>query len=945
DSGATATYTVSGYVASNATGNLNNTASVQLPNGFTDPTPDNNSSTVTIPISISQADLAIAKTVNNPNPLPGSDIIYTISITNNGPDTATGVQVIDGLPPGLIFVSATPSVGTYNSTTGLWNVGSLNNGASATLQITAKVNTTNSVTNSAAIAASNLPDPNPNNNNASVTLSQQVADLSVNKTVDNPNPTVGQNIQYTITLTNNGPSAATGISLTDQLPLGLTFISATTSQGTYNSGTGVWNVGNLANGATATLTITAKVNTANPTTNTAQITAVDQTDPNPANNSNSVTIPQASADLSVQKTVDNPNPNFGQIINYTVTLTNLGTGDATDVEVKDKLPDGLIFLEAIPSQGTYDSTTGIWSVGNIANQVTATLTIKARVNTANAITNTAQVTASDQSDPNPNNNSSSLTIPQQGADLSVSKTADNFNPPPGTNVTYTITLTNSGPALATNIKIKEQLPPGLTFVSATAETGTYESSTGVWTVPSLAPGASTRLQITATVNTGERFTNSAQITAVDQADPEPTNNQASLTLPSGGADLSLNKTVNNSNPSPGQNITYTLTLTNNGPENATGIQVTDKLPSGLTFVSATPSVGTYNPTTGIWTVPSLAQGASATLQITATVNAVPVTNTASITAADQPDPDSTPGNNNESEDDQSSVTIGPEKADLLVTKTVNNANPNVGQTITYTINVKNNGPAGATNVLVTDPLPSGLSFISATPSVGSYNSSTGIWNVGAIAVNGTATLTVQAKLNTTGVVINTAKVTADQKDTNPENNQASVAVPQKPNLRLVKRLTRVNSTIFTEVINDPNDTNDDAANWPSNYLQGRIDGGSIKPGDEVEYTIYFLSDGGAAAANVTVCDLVPANLGFLANAFGSGRGIAVFLNGSQLAYTNADDADGGQFYPAGTLVPQSCKGSNTNGAVVVNLGTIPSAVGSTSTNSYGFVRFRARLRE
>ncbi len=1066
DSGATATYTVTGTVAPTATGNLSNTAQVQPPAGVTDPTPGNNNSpAVVTPITTSRADLAVIKTVNNPNPQPGSNITYTVSVTNNGPDTATGVQITDELPPGLTFVSAapnqgtydnttgvwnigsisvgntvqlqitatvnastpqtntatvtkldqadpntsnnsdsvtvpqqpadlavtktadnlnpqpgtnvtytvtltnlgagnatgvqiidqlpagltfvaaTPSVGTYNSATGLWTVGNLNNGASATLQITATVNSGNQITNTAAIAASDQTDPNPNNNNAQVTIPQQQADLSVNKTVDNPNPTVGQTINYTVTLTNNGPSAATGISLTDQLPPSLTFVGATASQGTYNIGTGVWNAGNLANGATATLTIRATVNAATPATNTAQITAADQTDPNPGNNSNSVTIPQEPADLSVQKTVDNPNPSVGQTINYTVTLSNLGAGNATDVAVTDKLPDGLIFLGATPSQGTYDSATGIWSVGNVANQASATLTIRSRVNAANPITNTAQVTASDQPDPNPNNNSGSLTIPQQGADLSVSKTADNLNPQPGTTITYSIRLTNAGPATATNVQVRDQLPAGITFLSATPEAGTYDSNTGVWTVPSLASGASTTLRIAATVNTGDRVTNTAQITASDQPDPDPTDNQASVTLPSGGADLSLGKTIDNPNARPGQNVTYTLTLSNSGPENATGVQVTDRLPAGLTFVSAAPSAGTYDSTTGIWTVPSLANGASATLRITATVNAARVTNTASITAADQPDPDSTPGNSNDSEDDQASVTIPQEESDLSVTKTVDNANPSVGQTVNYTINVRNSGPAGATNVQVSDPLPSGLSFVSAAPSVGTYDSATGIWTVGAIAPNGTATLTIQATLNATGVVVNTARVTADQGDSNPDNNQASVAVPQKPNLRLVKRLTRVNSTTFTELVNDPNDANDEAANWPSNYLQGRIDGGSIQPGDEVEYTIYFLSDGGAAAANVTVCDLVPANLAFLPDAFGSARGIAAFLNGSQFAYTNAGDGDSGQFYPAGTLAPQSCRGDNGNGAVVVNLGTIPSANGSTPANSYGFVRFRARLRE
>ncbi|WP_445727657.1 Ig-like domain-containing protein [Kamptonema formosum] len=171
-----------------------------------------------------------------------------------------------------------------------------------------------------------------------------------------------------------------------------------------------------------------------------------------------------------------------------------------------------------------------------------------------------------------------------------------------------------------------------------------------------------------------------------------------------------------------------------------------------------------------------------------------------------------------------------------------------------------------------------------------------------------------------------------------------VTAPPKANLRLVKRITRINSTTFNDLASDPADPDDKASGWPSNYLLGKIDGGKILPGDEIEYTIYFLSDGGATANNVTICDLVPRNLTFIPG------GISVFVNGSQLSYTDAGDGDGGQFYTAGTSLPASCrKGNeipqNTNGAVVVNLGNIPSATGSTPSNSYGFVRFRAKFEQ
>lgn len=122
------------------------------------------------------------------------------------------------------------------------------------------------------------------------------------------------------------------------------------------------------------------------------------------------------------------------------------------------------------------------------------------------------------------------------------------------------------------------------------------------------------------------------------------------------ADLSLAKIVNNATPTVGSNVTYTMTLNNNGPENAPGVQVTDLLPAGLTFVSATPSQGTYSSGTGLWDVGTVNNGASPTLQIVATVTGGgTITNTAQVTTSTYVDPDSNPGDG--AGDDFASVNI------------------------------------------------------------------------------------------------------------------------------------------------------------------------------------------------------------------------------------------------------------------------------------------------
>ncbi|WP_375499724.1 GEVED domain-containing protein [uncultured Nostoc sp.] len=206
-----------------------------------------------------------------------------------------------------------------------------------------------------------------------------------------------------------------------------------------------------------------------------------------------------------------------------------------------------------------------------------------------------------------------------------------------------------------------------------------------------------------------------------------------------------------------------------------------------------------------------------------------------------------------------------------------------------------------------------------------------------------------------------------------------VTLTGQPKLVLVKRITRINNQDLTNIVDgrsdvstnaanyvaSPNDVDDDSSNpWPSGYLRGLINGGTVKPGDELEYTIYFLSNGGGDVTSVQICDLVPTNTTYIPTAFngmspndgglpGADQGIALGLGSSTpTAYlTNAQDGDRGHFYTANESgIPSSC-GSNTNGAVVVNitrspdLSNLPPANGSgTPANSYGFVRFRARVK-
>ena len=548
--------------------------------------PDTNAAndSASVDIQVGFVDLAITKTVDTPAPLEGDNIVYTLIATNNGPSDATGVTITDNLPVGVTYVSDDGS-GAYSG--GIWTIGNLNNGSSATLNITASVDggtAGQTIANIASVSTVNEPDSDSSNDTDSASISVNGADISITKTVDNPVPGELDIINYTLTVTNNGPNDATGIVVHDLLPGdrdagidGVTYDNYhLASQGSYSiTGGGRtydWTVGDIAFGDSATLTIRVEVenNTAGLTvTNVAYITGVDQVDYNSANDVGSVDIAIEGTDLAITKTVDDPTPDIGDQVVYTIIVSNNGPIDATNVAVTDQLPPELNYITD-DGGGSYNSGTGIWTIGTILNGGTATLNITALVQNDDehlVITNTATITAMDQGDPVPANNTDFADINVSGTDLAITKVVDDTAPMEGATITYTITVTNNGANDATNVEVEDILPAGITYVSDTPSQGSY--SAGLWLVGTItAPAGSATLDIVATVNpftVGSTITNTATITALDQIDSDPVNDSASVDIvPVALPLLSILKSADTANANPGDIITYTLTILNSG---------------------------------------------------------------------------------------------------------------------------------------------------------------------------------------------------------------------------------------------------------------------------------------------------------------------------------------------------------------------------------------------
>ena len=418
-------------------------------------------------------------------------------------------------------------------------------------------------------------------------------DLGVTKTVNSNDVRVGATVVFTMSVTNFGNYSTANVQLSDLLPAGLNYTGHLATVGTYTPSSGVWNVGSLAVGAGGRLVITARVDLASgglSLTNTIAVTYQDRPDTNTANNTASAVVNVRGLDIAVGKSVSDDLPDVNELITYRVTVTNRGPDTATNVVVNDLLPAGITFSNSSVSVGSYNRTNGIWSIGAMTNGAVASLTITARVNNTSAglvITNTATAVTLGLGDTNAANDSASAIITVIGADLGVTKTPSTYGPFGGSNLVYTIVLTNSGPSDTYGVTVSERLTNGLNYISHVASSGVYDNVSGIWTVGFMAAGAWATLDITAQATTNvidKLVTNVSTIVSSTVADGNLLNNSATAIVAVSSLRISKSSSVV-SNALPGSNITYTIVVTNAGSLTHTNVTVTDPLPDGVTYVT------------------------------------------------------------------------------------------------------------------------------------------------------------------------------------------------------------------------------------------------------------------------------------------------------------------------------------------------------------------------
>ena len=569
----------------------------------------NNNDSASIKVN-SSADLAIVKLVNNTNPNYNDLVKWTLRVTNNGPDRATGVVVSDVIPSGLSYVS---SSGGYNASSGMWNIGTLDSGKSAVIDIVTLVNRTGSIVNEANVSG-NEYDWNLSNNYDSAGIDVNYsADLAIVKLVNDTNPNYKDLVKWTLRATNNGPNTATGVVVCDILPDGLVSVD--------KSFNGTWNVGQLLVNQTKELTIICLVNKTGKIVNIANITG-NEYDYNLANNIANKTIDiSPSVDVFVKKYVNNTAPDFGEIVKWSIIVSNNGPDIATNVEVKDLLADGLILVKSSQTKGMYDVKSGIWTIDSLAPETNETLDIYCKVNKLGKILNVASVNSTEY-DWNKSNNDDNESIDVvKVADLSVVKLVNNSNPNYKDLVKWSIIVKNNGPNDATGVVVNDLLPNALEYISSHPSKGYYNPVNGIWDIGDLGVGEELQLNIVSKIIKTGNITNLVRIKGNEKDNNSTNNNYEKLIYVKPAADLVIEKSVSKQEVKVGDLIDYLIEVTNNGPDSSENVKVSELLNPNLKLVSFKATKGNFDNKNQVLTIDSLASGEKALLTVSAVATA------------------------------------------------------------------------------------------------------------------------------------------------------------------------------------------------------------------------------------------------------------------------------------------------------------------------------------
>ncbi len=910
----------------------------------TDPNSANNTASVVTLIQCQAPQFAATK-LGPTNISPGEVATYLVNVTNTGNSTQSNIQMYDDVPTGLTFVPAGSTAGcsvTGNRVTCLPQTYTQGQSASFTLKFMAQQNIVcnSHVLNQAFVTKNSVIVTQSNQTSTAVQCT--IPRLDITKSAP-PTVNAGGTITYNFTLRNTSTTqTATQVELYDfnidaqANPITPYFTFASISLGSCDpvdtQGRIHCNLPNLAPSQTVNFTMTFTVPSNQNICNKTVINQVDVWTQNDINNADwdkaqTVVLCQSqNADISVVKTGPSSVP-FGSNAVYSFAVNNVGPATATNVVLHETIPPLMTYVSAtgatcaqVPNTPQVNCQIGSVTTGNPVNvQMTFGTNAPPQDCVPATVPNTANLTSSSV-DPHMANNTSSvqttLTCPVNNtADVSIVKSATTQSVVRGGSLTYNVLVSNAGPAPAANVTFVDQIPAGMTFVTNTGNaTCTPTASQVSCVLGTMNSGTSQTVSLAFEVTpqvpvcTPGTVLNRVGVTS-STTDPNAGNNTSSVVTPvTCPAELAADMAVYKFGPPTtvrGQNITYSFLAVNVGPDTAHNIVISDPIPAGLTFVSS--SGGTCSVVGNVFqcTVASLPSGQST--QLISVTFAVPtiqnctagsITNTATITASTL-DPIAT----NNTSTIQTPVTCPSNDSDLAIVKT-GPATAIRGQNITYSLTVTNNGTsANPTTYTVTDPVPSGMTFVPTGSSANCSLQGANVVCTGSLGFGpGPQSTQLSLVFNLTTLASctqTTATNTVTVTGSNPD--------PVSTN----------NSSTATTTVTCPSVTSDIAVTktGPSSVVRGAT----------LSYTITAVNNGPNSATNVIVSDSFSSEF-----TYSSASGATCSANGNVLT-CSLGSMTSGQSTPITVIFTVRNTSGTCSATTVTNTATITSDTADSNT--------------
>lgn len=821
------------------------------------------------PVVEDKPQLSVTKTTDTTSAAQGSKIPYTITVTNSGKGDAKNVEIVDALPEGLAYVSSSPDATKVEGGIVSWTVDVASGQTverTLTVEVTGDVGS--SIENGVSVTNPNGGDPITPPDKPSIDVtdpeeSKDTVDLSVAKAADADTAQFGDSVTYTITVYNKGGKEATDVAVTDVLPAGLSFASGSAGVMAAN-GTVSWK-GSVPARGSASFTFSTEVAAKNATLVNTAVAEHEgsrvSSDPVTVAVATEPTGGDKKPKLAVTKATSTTSASPGALVPYTITVSNTGDGDASNVPVVDTLPSGLEYVSSTPS-GAYDkdANTVTWNLDIAAGgQAVCVITARIAESAAGAIENSVEVT--DPNDPDtpiepPDKPSVDVADPDPdaGASVSLAKSASASTTVPGGQITYALTLTNTGQIDASGVVVTDALPAGSSFVMA-SDGATCEGGTVQW---SLDVAAGEQKELTFTVNapaSSGSMLNTAQAQLGDEtvkSDTVTTTVKEESAGDSGKADLSVSKSTSVTQAVPGSVVPYTITVTNTGDADATGVEIVDELPAGLAYVSSSP-VGKVEGNKVTWKA-TVKAGESVTRTISARVTGSAGQSIAnSVKVVDPSDPD-----NPVVPPTDPSIDV-PEQGTVTGVLSVDAGTAATDDVIRYTLTVTNATKADATGVQAVHKLPVGVSFKTASdegvyaPDGSAASAATLDADVAGEAENdaGTVTWTMDVPAGASVTRVVSARVTA-----------------QSGTLVSTANLIHGGKTIAANPVSTVVPVDGSGSGTPKISVSKTTTASQAAPGSQIPYTITVRNTGDGKATNLAVSDKLPDSLTYVSSSAG-----------------------------------------------------------------------------